>query len=562
MFGILRNLVLFIALLYYALAMSGTPVDEGKYSILIREMTSLPTEVLLEKGNSAEEEKDYDKALVIYMVVCNRFKDDMDEAGREQISYAYFRAGYMHYECGRYSKAMKFYLDGLKLCESTESKKYAAGFYKDIGIIYNAYHDYERGMYYLKKGEEALPACPDSLMRYKLCTSLFFNSLALNDKKQIEDSYRKLRSVKSKSTPLTRYMEVYTSGLMDLQLEKFEDAAAKFLAAAQMADRNEVGPLYECSAYEWLYKTRWQQGKPDSAFKYMNICRNLAEERGILHRFTITLRDLAEFYEHKGDMARSQQYKAEYFTEMDSIFNTREFDIVKNGLSEYEMEKVETEIRDLQEKEEKRTATIRRLGWILLMIIGVSAALVGLIVVIYRQKKNLDKSYRDLFGMYNRLEENHERASVQYRECLDMLERKDRKRYDSSSLTDEKGLKLMREIDRIKETTEEYCREDFTLDYLCSLVDSNTSYVSRIINSHYGKNFNSFINEYRIRVACQRLSDRQYSRQTIGAIGQSVGFRSNTTFTAVFRRVTGMTPSVYQKMIRENRDDDNPADCE
>ncbi len=64
MFGILRNLVLFIALLYYALAMSGTPVDEGKYSILIREMTSLPTEVLLEKGNSAEEEKDYDKALV------------------------------------------------------------------------------------------------------------------------------------------------------------------------------------------------------------------------------------------------------------------------------------------------------------------------------------------------------------------------------------------------------------------------------------------------------------------------------------------------------------------
>ena len=66
MFGILRNLVLFIALLYYALAMSGTPVDEGKYSILIREMTSLPTEVLLEKGNSAEEEKDYDKALVIY----------------------------------------------------------------------------------------------------------------------------------------------------------------------------------------------------------------------------------------------------------------------------------------------------------------------------------------------------------------------------------------------------------------------------------------------------------------------------------------------------------------
>ena len=50
MFGILRNLVLFIALLYYALAMSGTPVDEGKYSILIREMTSLPTGSFARKG--------------------------------------------------------------------------------------------------------------------------------------------------------------------------------------------------------------------------------------------------------------------------------------------------------------------------------------------------------------------------------------------------------------------------------------------------------------------------------------------------------------------------------
>lgn len=41
-----------------------------------------------------------------------------------------------------------------------------------------------------------------------------------------------------------------------------------------------------------------------------------------------------------------------------------------------------------------------------------------------------------------------------------------------------------------------------------------------------------------------------YGGLTIEAIGQSLGFKSRTNFTAIFKRFTGMTPAAYQRMTR------------
>ena len=43
---------------------------------------------------------------------------------------------------------------------------------------------------------------------------------------------------------------------------------------------------------------------------------------------------------------------------------------------------------------------------------------------------------------------------------------------------------------------------------------------------------------------------RHYGGLTIEAIGQSLGFKSRTNFTAIFKRFTGMTPAAYQRMAR------------
>ena len=78
---------------------------------------------------------------------------------------------------------------------------------------------------------------------------------------------------------------------------------------------------------------------------------------------------------------------------------------------------------------------------------------------------------------------------------------------------------------------------------------SNSKYVSQVINGTYHKNFSNYVNEYRIRTACRRLADgERYGHLTVKAVGESVGYRSHATFVNIFRRITGLTPSLYQKM--------------
>lgn len=54
------------------------------------------------------------------------------------------------------------------------------------------------------------------------------------------------------------------------------------------------------------------------------------------------------------------------------------------------------------------------------------------------------------------------------------------------------------------------------------------------------------------RMACRRLGDiDHYGQLTIEAIASGVGFRSRTSFVTSFKRITGLTPSEYQRLARE-----------
>jgi len=68
--------------------------------------------------------------------------------------------------------------------------------------------------------------------------------------------------------------------------------------------------------------------------------------------------------------------------------------------------------------------------------------------------------------------------------------------------------------------------------------------LSIIINDSIGKNFSSFINEYRINAACLLLSDTNVK---ISNIPSQVGFFSRSAFNKIFKEIIGQTPSEYRK---------------
>ena len=50
----------------------------------------------------------------------------------------------------------------------------------------------------------------------------------------------------------------------------------------------------------------------------------------------------------------------------------------------------------------------------------------------------------------------------------------------------------------------------------------------------------------------RRLADvEHYGGYTIKSISESVGYKSQANFISVFTKVTGMKPSIYQKLSKE-----------
>ncbi len=126
-----------------------------------------------------------------------------------------------------------------------------------------------------------------------------------------------------------------------------------------------------------------------------------------------------------------------------------------------------------------------------------------------------------------------------------------RKAYSKSSLNDEQRESLIYRIQEVLDNPDEICQQDFTLNKLAKLINSNTTYVSQVINEKYGMAFSTLLGSCRIKVACQWMEDpERYGNITIEAIATGTGFKSRTAFVNSFKRETGLKPSEY---LRESR---------
>ena len=92
-----------------------------------------------------------------------------------------------------------------------------------------------------------------------------------------------------------------------------------------------------------------------------------------------------------------------------------------------------------------------------------------------------------------------------------------------------------------------YRDKSFSAKELAKELGTNTRYISAVINSRFGTNFSCLINEYRIKEAQHKLTDKRFSDMTIEEIGTMVGFANRRSFYAAFYRIAGETPNNYRK---------------
>lgn len=132
---------------------------------------------------------------------------------------------------------------------------------------------------------------------------------------------------------------------------------------------------------------------------------------------------------------------------------------------------------------------------------------------------------------------------------IEAVEQEQRKTYSKSSLNDEQRETLVGRIQEVLANPDIICQQDFTLNKLAKMINSNTTYVSQVINETYGMAFSNLLGSRRVHISCQWMEDpARVGSITIEAIASASGFKSRTAFINAFKRETGLTPSEYIRL--------------
>lgn len=103
-----------------------------------------------------------------------------------------------------------------------------------------------------------------------------------------------------------------------------------------------------------------------------------------------------------------------------------------------------------------------------------------------------------------------------------------------------------------------FTSNDMSLAVLAGQFETNTKYLSEIINKHYDMNFNTYINKLRINFIVEKLkSDPNFRNYKISYLAETSGFSSHSSFATVFKSITGIAPITFIELLKNEMEVSN-----
>ncbi|SDS21484.1 AraC-type DNA-binding protein [Formosa sp. Hel1_31_208] len=102
-------------------------------------------------------------------------------------------------------------------------------------------------------------------------------------------------------------------------------------------------------------------------------------------------------------------------------------------------------------------------------------------------------------------------------------------------------------VTQLMEIEKAYLNPELNLSDLAKMAKLTRGQLSEVINSGFGKNFNDFVNEYRVEACKTMLKADKHQQLSLLGIAQECGFNSKATFNRVFKKLTNSSPTEYLK---------------
>lgn len=105
---------------------------------------------------------------------------------------------------------------------------------------------------------------------------------------------------------------------------------------------------------------------------------------------------------------------------------------------------------------------------------------------------------------------------------------------------------LEQKINDIIIIQKKYKEKNYSAKQLAEDLNTNTRYISAVVNVRFHMNYTSYVNKYRIQEAMSLLVDKRYQDLNMEDISDMVGFSNRQSFYASFYKINGITPREYK----------------
>lgn len=586
----------FIILLLIFIFTSVAETQSGEL-LEYQKLASYPISRLMEEGENFQKTNRTDTALGYYVIIVSKYNPMIDTHDKKICVRACVLMGLLYYEKGLYSKAFDTYMKGIRICEDNGFYNLLPELYKNIGNIYGVFNDFAAGIENQEKALRLVEKYPEGNdeVKVKLLMNLAgmcsYNSQVDKAKKY----YEEMMKYKEKDS-LVEYFYYLNKGLICDVEGKYDSAIMCIKNSISYAEKEKLPVKYICASYSNLVNIYDKKGMTDSTLYYLHLTEKMTETDELKYINMPILEALAKIYKLKNNTEKWNYYRMKYLTDADSLFNNNEFNRMKSNQLVYEFDKNARKIEQLSKEKYENEQKVRQQTITIAVICAVTLLIFVLLVMVYLEKRKLKVSYNDLYrknkdllemekvqrGIRAEYETQIEEQKQQIQKMAEELsykkkqeevptgvneapapaadenttcnEEDDEHKNSAYRITEEQRRTILFDINRVMEDTDTICDSEFGLEKLASIINSNSKYVSQVINETYQKNFRAFLNEYRIKEAQLRLMDNdRYANYTIKAIAESVGYKSQANFTELFKKATGITPYMFQKIASEEK---------
>lgn len=478
-----------------------------------------------------------------------QFEKALDFAERNKLQQevigSYFLGAQIQMALSNASQSLKILDKALSLAEEIDSAYWRENILEFISYILSMSGDMEKAIEIRKKTISMYENKPlDSLFTSSAKTTILTNAYS-----QISRSYLKVKQADSaryysgliskliRSDDSCNQRTLYQAkGEIYFFEKNFSEARKSFKASSKLCDPNI--PLLDLRLNYSLGKVEHGDGKFKEAKNILqdaldNYVVNPSEEGFMDDYYKL----LADSYKETGDFKNANFYFEKY------INSTNEFDKIKSEVQSstkaQEIEKFRNELESLEAEKNKKQTYLNYL------FLGTSIIILILLFILlrfYRNKKANELKFEVLLSKMN-----HSSATE-----LAIIDTKDEvlEEKNNTDVPEDIKQQILEGLKKLEEK-EYFLKQECSSYNVAKKIGTNTSYLSKVINSHYGKNFNTYINDLRINYTILRLkNDVIFRSYSIQSIAEEVGYKSADSFTKYFKKDTGLNPSFYIKEIK------------